>query len=138
MLAEFVGRTCSSVRNVRYHFRDTPVEDVGAVEIGWADGGFTTLDVNSDWTLRLDERPWADPLANVAPLEREAVVFEIGSWELAPASADLCQIVGRTLTRWRPCFDEMGDMTGMDLTFGDLTLGARMWAGEMTARVTRS
>jgi hypothetical protein len=37
-----------------------------------------------------------------------------------------------------PHFNEVGELTGLELRFGELTLIARMWAGDLATRVERS
>lgn len=113
-----------------------PLERGRAVELGWSDGTFTTLDATADWTLDLTSQPWTDPYAGAGAVERQELADEVGLWEPTTATGDLNSLVGRSVTSVDPILNEAGELSGLELGFGDVTLLAVVEAGNLVVHVS--
>ncbi|MFC4784023.1 hypothetical protein ACT8ZV_06085 [Nocardioides sp. MAHUQ-72] len=122
---------------IQHRFADSIPSESGPIELGWSDGTFTTLDANADWTLDLTSKPWTDPYAGAGADERQELADEVGLWEPTTATGDLNILVGRSVTSVGPILNEAGELSGLELAFGDWLLLAAVEAGNLAVHVSR-
>lgn len=135
MIEDLHGRRCTSIRRFQHRIGDHPSGEFGPLELGWSDGRFTTLDVNADWTLDVAARAWVDPFASISAAERLRVAEDVGVWVLSPHSDELDQVIGCTVTAVEPILNEIGELAGVEIIFGDLDLVATSESGNLTVSV---
>jgi hypothetical protein len=137
LINDLRGRRCSSIRRFQHRIGDQPSSEFGPLELGWADGRFTTLDANADWTLDIAARAWSDPFADVPADERLRITMEMGVWEPSPPSDELTPLIGRTVTALEPILNEVGEFARLEITFGDIGLTAAVESGNLMVSVRR-
>jgi hypothetical protein len=135
MIDSLQGRTCASVRRVQHRLRGQPHGEPGALELDWGGGEYTTLDVNADWTLDVAFRSWTDPFADASVEERQRLSGDVGLWDTAEPGDDLLALVGRTVTAVQPLLNEVGELTGLEISFAETRVVARVESGGLEVRV---
>lgn len=135
MIDALLGRRCTSIRRFSHHLAGLAPSEPGPIEFSWDDGTHLTLDANTDWTLDLSQQRWADPYAGVEERERQELAQAVGLWEEAAIPAELNRLVGQVVSFAEPQFNEVGEVTGLQLTFKDVTVVARVLTGELAIEV---
>lgn len=135
-----LGRRCVAVRRMYHRFHGEAFRTAGPLELAWSEHGHTTIDAAADWTLTISSQAWCDPFAAASDTEREALAREVGRWEPeAPAAGDpLAQIIGSDVTAAEPIFNEVGELSGLQIWFGPVELVARVVGGEIALEASRS
>lgn len=112
----------------------------GPVELTWSDRRCTTIDAAADWKLVISSGPWRDPFSTASATERLALEREIGLWkpEIPKPDEPLAQLVGRSVTSAQCVVNEVGELTGVDVSFGPITLAAHVSGGEIAIDVSRT
>ncbi|KQY43769.1 hypothetical protein ASD18_15505 [Cellulomonas sp. Root137] len=126
-----------SVRRAHHQFAGDVPSTFGPIEFGWADGDVTTFDVRSDWTLEVVATPWFDPYADADEVRRAELAVEVGLWNPStPSLADpLRAVVGQSIGHVEPIFDQVADLTGVEVTFEATTVLATMYGGQLVIQV---
>lgn len=103
-------------------------ECVGPAHLWFDNGASAHLDIASDWTLHCEVFESGDD----AWLAGYAYEWN-GRWVLRDASAEdpFRSVVGRVLTSAEPIRNELGELIGVVLVFGSVTLRLSMWAGSL-------
>ena len=131
-----MGRHCTSVKRWQHRIEGHEASDFGPLEFGWSGGEFTTLDVKGDWTLELSLQPWSDPFATATAEYRAALAKEVGLWEPMPLSEEFHKVMGSIVTAVDPLLNEMGELTGLKITFGDVVVLAKSYEGNLLVSVS--
>lgn len=136
MIENLLGSRCISARRLQHRFADHSAGKLGPLELGWANGEFTTLDANADWTLDVSFRPWIDPFKRASDKDRQRLSFELGLWEAVDLPEELHALIGRTVTDVRPIMNEVGELSGLEIEFGGgLHLHAKTYEGDLVINV---
>jgi hypothetical protein len=130
-----IGLECTSIRRVHLVISGGPPSHFGPLELGWEDGTFRTLDVNPDWTLDVADHRWTDPYASASVSERAHLQAEIGVWSPGIVDDELHAVEGRRLTAFHPQCNEVNEVIGVFLEFGEVVLDAHMFAGNLSVSV---
>lgn len=128
---DIIDRTCVSVRRIFHRFAGAEKTLLNAVELEWDNGGFTTLDINADWTLCVADSRWVDPYWDAIGAKREEIAREVGLLEPTDAGEDLGRLVDQKVVSVEELFNEVGELTGIRVIFRDFVFVARMWAGDL-------
>ncbi|MFE6647128.1 hypothetical protein ACFVJS_11235 [Nocardioides sp. NPDC057772] len=92
----------------------------------------TVIDTNSDWTLSIATGPWHDPFEGC---DVNDPGWDLGRWTLDAVGDEQAAIVGHALRDAMPRFNEVGELSGIDLEFGGYVLRVQSWGGEVRASV---
>lgn len=133
MNVSLTGRVCTGIRS----FRNTlDSADVGPLEIAWCDGGYTSIDVNADWTLNVSDGAWLDPYAKATEEESEKLAREVGLWE--PVRDErLVGISGLAVSATTFEANEVGEIQGIKVEFNEIVLVARVFGGDLCSTLER-
>jgi hypothetical protein len=121
------GLSCVSISRAVFSMPGEP-DAPGAIQLAWEDSSHTVVDVNADWTLAIVDGPWTDPLGDVDRAD-------FGIWTLATVGAcdPLAQVAGGTVVSTSMWLNEVGELTGIDITFDKGVLRLLIWDGDLRA-----
>ena len=130
MLAEVLGRQLRVVERLAWHPDDDslPNLNVGSVHLWFEGGRCVHVDTASDWTLR-----WSVSEPGDSRWMGQYRYEHHGRWVIRDASAEapFAEVVGARLTSAVPVFNEMNEVIGATLNFGERELWLRTWEGEI-------
>ena len=126
------GRTLTKVTRLAWTSPgELPQLNVGPVHLLFNDGQGCGIASNCDWTLgwaftrHEDDSHW---------LTTYDYDFDGARWASRDASAEqpFINVIGKALDAWKPLFNEVNEVVGLDLTFGGTHVTLRTWEGELT------
>lgn len=127
---EVIGRRLGAVERFAWHADGGAPADlcVGSVHLWFAGGRGLHLDTASDWTLRWSISEPGDDGWLDAYRYRER-----GRWLVRDASreAPFVDLVGLPLSSAAPKDNEVGEVSGVTLTFGKRVVTLSQWRGEI-------
>jgi hypothetical protein len=126
MLGEVLGCRLRGVERFAWHAEDgSPANpDVGSVHLWFEGGRGVHLDAGGDWSLRWSVSEPGD----AAWLGQYAYNWH-GRWVIRDAAGDepFRDVVGSMLTSATPLFNEMDDVVGVALSFGERSMSLSTW-----------
>lgn len=137
LIEKCVGRHVTAVRRVRYVHRGAVLEEHGIVEFTFDDGQVRCLDAGHDGErLTVRDGRWVDPFAEPLSDENREFVRVSGKWTAFEIDErdELWQVVGEVLEDVEPLWQFGHTLVGVGLTFGRLSLVAKVVAD--TLRLT--
>jgi hypothetical protein len=129
---ELIGSRLTSVARLAWVQEGEPTDtQVGPACLVFDESRGLVLTGKSGWTLKLLVVP-----ANAHDwLGAYDYDFEGGRWVSRDASDEepFAGLIGAVLNQWLPILNEMGELVGLDLSFGRGRLELRLFEGELTA-----
>lgn len=124
------GAQLRVVERLAWHPDDDslPNLNVGSVHLWFEGGRCVHVDTASDWALR-----WSVSEPGDSRWMGQSRYEYHGRWVIRDASAEapFAEVVGARLTSAVPVFNEMNEVIGATLNFGERELSLRTWEGEI-------
>lgn len=130
VLEEIVGRRLRAVKRFAWHPDDGSSADldIGSVHLLFAGGLGAHLDAAADWTLRWSVS-WP---GDEGRLDQYRYDFH-GRWLMRDSSHEepFVGLLGSLASAASPTWNEVNEVVGVNLTFGDRALVLDVWGGEI-------